>query len=156
MIKYLHYFNKKRRLKIPQYYFTLANIAIYLAFAGEFYLELYYNVIHYDKILHFFVSMYLVVVTYFLMGKKAKFRSIFAVLIVLGLGAVYELLEFGVDSISGTTIMQGVVIEVHELMGGLKDTMFDLSLALIGSVIGVLIARNISFKKIKEKEKKKE
>lgn len=75
--------------------------------------------------------------------KNARFRKVFIILTVLGLCSLWEMFEFAVDSISGTTIMQGVVIEMKELTGGFEDTMKDSFFALTGAIIGALITSKV-------------
>ena len=133
--KYIHWYGKKNKLDIPTYYFTLGIAAIYLTVIGEFFFEFYYKFIYYDKVLHFIVPIYLSAVAGFFFGKNIKFRKIFIVLSVMGLCALWEMFEFVIDTISGTTMMQGVVINMKELTGGFVDTMKDLSFNLIGSIL---------------------
>lgn len=138
-IKYMHRHNRKKKLGIPEYYFTLGLIAIYLAIAGEFFFEFYYKIEYYDKILHLTIPVYLIMVINFFLKKNVRFRTLFVVLTVLGLSSLWEMLEFVVDNLSKTTVMQGVFIDMKELTGGLTDTMKDMILAFIGSIIGVMI-----------------
>ncbi|MFH1590145.1 MAG: hypothetical protein ABIB43_06275 [archaeon] len=150
--KIMHWYDKKHGLKIPQYYYTLGLLTVYLSIGGEFFLELYYRIIFYDKILHFFNAFYLSIIVSFILKGKIHFKKTFVLLIIMGIGAIYELLEYGVDSISGTTIMQGVIINVKNLMGGLEDTMKDLTYAFVGSITGIIVANKLERKK---KDKKK-
>jgi hypothetical protein len=140
VILYMHHLNRKRNLKIPDYFFTLGVIAIFLTVIGEFFFELYYKIIYYDKILHFFVPIYLVFVFRFLATKKFHLENLIILLAVIGLCTLWEMFEFVVDTITGTTVMQGVVINMKELTGGFVDTMNDLFFNLGGTLVGLLIA----------------
>ena len=139
--KYVHWYDKKHKLNIPDYYYTLGVVVIYPTIVGEFFFEFYYKILYYDKILHLVIPLYLVVVVDFFLGKEVRFRKMFIVLIVLGISGLWEMFEFMVDSISGTNIMQGVFINMKELTGGFEDTMKDTFFVLIGAIIGVFLPR---------------
>lgn len=139
--KYMHWYDKKNKLNIPDYYYTLGVIAVYPTIIGEFFFEFYYNVLYYDKILHLVIPIYLVMVVNFFLKDNFRFKKLSIVLIVLGIASLWEMFEFLVDSISGTTIMQGVVINMKELTGGFEDTMKDSFFVLIGSIIGAFFLR---------------
>ena len=72
---YFHCCDKKHNLKIPDYLYTVGIFMVYLNIFGEFFFEFYYTVPNYDKILHFIVPIYLVLVMDYLIEKKQKFRS---------------------------------------------------------------------------------
>lgn len=68
--KYMHWYDKKNKLNIPDYYYTLGVIAVYPTIIGEFFFEFYYNVLYYDKILHLVIPIYLVMVVNFFLKDK--------------------------------------------------------------------------------------
>ncbi len=137
--KYMHWYDKKNKLNIPDYYYTLGVIAVCPTIIGEFFFEFYYKILYYDKILHLVIPIYLAMVVSFFLKKDLRFKKIFIVLMVLGIASLWEMFEFLVDSISGTTIMQGVVINMKELTGGFEDTMKDSFFVLTGSIIGAFL-----------------
>lgn len=142
LFKYIHWYDKKNKLKIPDYYYTLGVLAVYPTIIGEFFFKLYYKVLYYDKILHLIIPIYLAVVVSLFLKKNIRFEKLFIILVVVGLSGLWEMFEFFVDTISNTPIMQGVVINMKELTGGLEDTMKDSFLALIGAIIGAFIPNN--------------
>lgn len=142
-LKYMHWYDKRNRLNIPDYYYTLGIIAVYLTIIGEFFFEFYYKVLYYDKALHLIVPIYLAIVVNFFLKKNVRFKKIFIILTVLGLCTLWEMFEFVVDSVSNTTIMQGVVINMKELTGGFEDTMKDSFFALVGATIGAFISSKV-------------
>jgi uncharacterized membrane protein YjdF len=141
-IKYLHYYDKKINLKIPPHFYTLGLIAIYLnSIFGEFFLELYYTLPYYDKFLHFFIPLYLVLVVNFLMRNDLRYKELWVFLSVMGLSTMWEIFEFAADTISGTTVMQGIIVDLKKFTGGLIDTMKDLIYAMIGTIAGIIISK---------------
>lgn len=144
IFKYIHRYDKRNRLNIPDYYYTLGVIAVYPTIIGEFFLEFYYKSPYYDKALHLIIPIYLAMVVNFFLKKNLRFKKLFIILAVLGLCSLWEMFEFAVDSISGTTIMQGVVINMKELTGGFEDTMKDSFFVLIGAITGAFISDRIN------------
>jgi len=141
--KYIHWYDKKNKLNMPDYYYTLGAIAVYPTIMGEFFFEFYYKILYYDKILHLIIPIYLAVVVNFFLKKNLRFNKLFIVLIVMGISGLWEMFEFFVDTISGSAIMQGVFINMKELTGGFEDTMKDSFFVLIGAIIGAFIPQRL-------------
>lgn len=89
--------------------------------------------IKFDQIVHTYASGVMAVLSYFFLKSKEGFRSlglfIFSVLAAMGFGAVNEILEFSAK----LTVPDNNV-------GGYYNTAVDLTVNLIGSVIGALLA----------------
>ena len=73
---------------------------------------------------------------------KPRFVALFAFMFALGLGALWEIFEFGMDSIFGYNMQKS----------GLNDTMWDLIVDAIGALVIAVLgygylrnARNVSF-----------
>ncbi|MBI2139883.1 DUF2238 domain-containing protein [Candidatus Woesearchaeota archaeon] len=131
----------KKKLDIPGSYITLGLVAVYLTVIGEFYLELYYRVVYYDKILHFLIPLYLAVLARRFFSSQQQLKELFAVLAVLGAATLWELLEFIIDSFAGVPIMQGIFTGMKGLTGGHEDTMKDISMNLLGAAVGAFGSR---------------
>lgn len=97
----------------------------------------YERIPFWDKFLHFQSGFLLGVCGYVLiyilnehdrvhLNLSPGFVSLFAVAFSLALGVVWEIIEFSVDTISGTSVMQGA---------GVADTMWDLIAASLGALI---------------------
>lgn len=101
-----------------------------------------YELVWYDKVLHFsssalvgmvgFLAIYVVHLTH-----RTRFHpwldGLAIFLVTLGIGATWEIGEYGVDRLLGGAT-QGA-----PNMGALDDTMFDLMLDGIGGVIGAIV-----------------
>jgi len=144
-IQFVHWYDRRYKLNIPDHYFTFGMFFAYMNICGDFFFELYYNMLYYDKLLHLVIPAYLAVVINFFLRKTVRFREVFVIFIVMGIASLWEMVEYFVDSISGTTIMQGVVINMKEMTGGFADTMKDMFWAMIGGIVGTLLSK-IDFK----------
>ncbi len=101
-----------------------------------------YELSWYDKALHFsssaligmvaFLAIYVLHLTH-----KTRFHpwidGVAILLVTLGLGAVWELAEFGVDH------LLGLATQGSPTMTALDDTMFDLLLDGLGGVVGAIV-----------------
>lgn len=132
--------DKKHKLKIPDYIYFFGLLAMYLNVFGEFFFRLYYNLVFYDKILHFVVPVYLVFLAGFFIKKNVRYRFVWIFLAVITLCLFWEGFEYFADSISGTTIMRGVVIDFKEMTGGFDDTVMDMVFAFIGTLTGLMVS----------------
>jgi len=149
------YLRSKVRLNIPNAmmiaYAVFLYCGIYLGEVRNF----YYNVPHWDTILHIFSGAALGALGFSIVSllnkpKSASFSlspvfvAIFAFCFALALGVIWEIYEFLMDSILNTN-MQKYALESGELLIGqaaLADTMKDLIVDAIGafamSVIGYI------------------
>lgn len=93
-------------------------------------LGLYRHAPWFDKALHVGVAALIAAVVL-----RAGTRPLFAVLIALGVGAVWEIAEFGVDRVLGRSTQSAPTL------AALDDTMIDLMFDAIGGVLGVMLAR---------------
>lgn len=139
--KLLHNYDKKSNLRLPVYYYTLGIIAVYSDILGEFFFSFYYSFIYYDKLLHFFIPIYLAILVKWFIPKKTHFLKLIVILVILGIGAVWELFEYTADSLMQTPTMQGVFIFGKILGGSLEDTMQDMFFNLIGAIIGTFFVK---------------
>lgn len=102
-------------------------------------LRLYVVLPGYDKLLHLVTSMLLagLGVYWAQLHGHARFRMALAgvtiVLATLGVGAVWEVAEFGVDRVLGRTAQSAPGLHAH------ADTMADLGMDLVGAMIGVVL-----------------
>ncbi|MCK4649961.1 DUF2238 domain-containing protein [Candidatus Pacearchaeota archaeon] len=96
-----------------------------------------YNILKYDQLVHFFcyivIGLLVCSITKKYFGKMDGVKIIILILIVLGTGTFYELLEFGT-----------VVMLASTGVGGYYNLILDLFFDLIGATIGVLIGKRIS------------
>jgi hypothetical protein len=123
----------------------ITSIIFFHLFLGEW-LMFYEKVRVWDKILHFYgavvVSILAFVTVYsFRFAKKLRitlpFIGVFTLVFAIAMGALWELFEFWVDTLFGTT-----------MQNGLEDTMWDLMYDVVGGVVtavlGMLYVRSVS------------
>lgn len=155
-------FLKKRiHLEIPSTMLVLYALFLYSAiYLGEV-RSFYYNVPHWDTILHTFSGAMLGALGFSfitLLNRTDKvpvnlspaFVAVFALCFAMALGVVWEIYEFTADVIMGTN-MQKFGTEAGELFLGqaaLKDTMKDLIVDTVGALaISVLGYLSLKYKK---------
>ena len=94
----------------------------------------------YDKILHLLIPFGLCyIMSRILKTNNVTHYGFVAVFIILGFGTIHELGEFYIDKFSDNPIMQGVYEreDYTRVMSPIDDTMYDLTLGLIGSFLGM-------------------
>jgi len=124
---------------VPGWIFFLGFLILLLNLLGESILGLYYSVTSYDKILHFVYGGYLGLLFYRLFASATAWWSFDVLASVMGVATVWEMYEYFIDSVSGTTIMQGVVINLKNLTGSFEDTMIDQYWSLLGVLILIVV-----------------
>lgn len=103
-------------------------------------LRLYVELPGYDKVLHLVTSMLLAGLGVYWLQRDAHARpritlaSVLIVLATLGVGAAWELAEYGVDRVLGRMTQSAPGMRAH------TDTMADLGMDLLGAVLGVALA----------------
>ena len=151
-------FTKITKLKIPAsmeiMYIIFCTCSIILGEIGDFYAKFGW----WDSLLNFSSGILLGILGYVIINtfnkyssdKEFKFSplfvSIWCICFSLAIGAIWEMIEFGCDEFFGTNMQQfmesrgtldsGVALIGHE---ALKDTMKDISLDFLGSIIPSLI-----------------
>ena len=130
---------KFKHLSVHTLVLVLIEIGILIHFSGAFieldghrlYDSRFFD-IRYDKYVHFFNSMIALFITLHIFAKKGlpqtKLILLVAILIVLGLGAVVEIVEFLVT----------LTVENHGV-GTYNNNMLDLTANLFGAVTAVLV-----------------
>lgn len=146
LISFFFIFKNKKRL---QYYPALLVVAI-LNMLGEVGFAFFYYSPIYDKILHFVNPIMLCWICYgFFKGKMSKgYLIVFSVSVLMALGAVWEVLEYVLDTYLGG-YFQGVYSMVsgdffglasRQTLDKLADTMQDIMFQIAGSIIFVISA----------------
>lgn len=140
--------SKKLKLQIPSNMYIIFMIFLYCAiFLGEV-RNFYYNVPHWDTILHTFSGVMLGALGFSFISllnnqKRIEFKltplfiSIFAFCFAVTLGALWEIYEFSFDGILGLN-MQKFALEDGTLLIGreaLSDTMKDIIVDCIGAAV---------------------
>lgn len=140
------FLKEKINLKIPSTMMLLYTIFLYCSiYLGEV-RSFYYNVPHWDTILHTFSGGMLGALGFSLitvlnrtekvpLNLSPAFVAVFSFCFALSLGTIWEFYEFTADGILGTN-MQKFAFETGELMVGrmaLTDTMKDLIVDAIGA-----------------------
>jgi len=141
----------KKVFKLSEFEFLLLLINFYLGFLGEnFMFGLYFKYQWYDKVLHFISWALIATVVYFrlskIMPKKYKTeRHLITFFSVLGLEALWEIIEYIVDNLflgpASKNLMQGVYINGVMVMNSFSDTMYD----IIFTALGILFALVVFF-----------
>lgn len=152
-------FEKKLMVKIPSYMLILYVIFLYCAiFLGEV-RSFYYNVKHWDTILHTFSGGMLGALGFSFVSLLNKnenvpmnlsplFVAIFALCFAVTLGVFWEIYEFTFDGVLGLNMQKFMLEDGTQLLGrsALADTMKDLIVDTIGALT-VSIIGYISMKK---------
>ena len=121
---------------------------------------LYYIYPLYDKILHFIIPILICILAFFLINKlntKFSIKLAIAFFVVVSLLSLFEVGEYVLDQFFDLKL-QGVytIDKFNILMDRNDDTMMDLILGTIGSLILVAVkTATFHYKKIKKKLKKK-
>ncbi|MEM3091474.1 MAG: hypothetical protein QXD05_02340 [Candidatus Pacearchaeota archaeon] len=136
-------------------YFGL--LLIFLAnIFGEHFLGLFYVFPYYDKIIHLLSPLLACTFFYFIFDKRFKDKKlliIFSVTLLLSFELFFELVEYFFDK-NFNTILQGVHQSGVKKFGGYEvvlsrfdDTIYDMFLNLVGSIIFAIISFFILTKK---------
>ncbi|MEA4874870.1 hypothetical protein [Anaerorhabdus sp.] len=155
-------FEKRFKVRIPSYMMILYVVFLYCAiFLGEV-RSFYYNVNHWDTILHTFSGGMLGALGFSfvsLLNQSEKvpmnlsplFVAIFAFCFAVTLGVVWEIYEFTFDGILGLNMQKFMLENGTQLIGraALADTMKDLIVDAAGALV-VSIIGYISMKKQKD------
>ncbi len=145
-------FFKKKGIQIPTGMYILYMIFLYCAiYLGEV-KSFYYNVPHWDTILHTFSggmigALGFSFVSIFNKAEKLHinlspfFVSLFAFMFSVTLGVVWEIYEFSFDGILGLNMQKFMLESGENLVGraALMDTMKDLIVDMVGAFIMSLI-----------------
>lgn len=119
------------------------NLALWLNFLGEYYF--FYHWIYYDKLLHFFVPLFITIIVYNHLEIKSRHisKKILVFFIVLGVGAGFEVFEYFQSGFFHFPSV-GVYADTTLIMPPHQDTIWDLTFNSLGSLIYLL------FKKLKK------
>ena len=145
-------------VEIPRVMFLLYIAFLYCAiFLGEV-RSFYYNVPHWDTILHIFSGGMLGALGFSMiavfnnteripMNLSPLFVAVFAFCFALALGAVWEIYEFAADCLLATNMQKFALDDGTALIGqaALRDTMKDLIVDALGAV-GASVVGYISLK----------
>jgi len=127
--------NTKYAWGFTETHFSIGMFFLYAHIFGDNFFNFYYTIIIYDKILHSIIPL---ILTYILAGSKLiKEKYFLTIFIVMGILGIFEISEYVIDQIS-SAILQGVMITQRqvEFMSPHTDTMTDMALGLISSIIG--------------------
>ncbi len=147
----LKHVDKIKKIKIPDYIYFFGIFFVYMNIIGEFFLRLYYTVPYYDKFLHLIVPIYLVFVAKLFIKKETKSNMFLMILLAFTVCILWEIFEYFIDSVSGTTVMRGVFINIKEMTGGSNDTVQDLLFSIIGSIIGGITVLYLNYQNFKKR-----
>ena len=152
LIFFLHWFAKGKH--IPILVDVLIVLAMVLHLAGSFglYAHFLFGVIGYDKLVHFVSGAAMMAYALVVLFEKYPRRYVFALLILLGAGAITELLEFigtyyfGIDNGGIFAISDSLPI-----VSGLQryDTYFDMLTNLIGGMVTMVFV--IGYRNLRKK-----
>ena len=122
--------------RLQMIYYVFLFVSLFLGICMDFYKE----VPHFDKAIHFLSGALLVVLGYYVLKFfKVKgsrlFRGIFLVCFAMMVAVIWEFFEFFCDQFLGQSMQQLVSV-------GVEDTMIDLLVAFLGSVMGAFWLAN--------------
>ncbi|MCR4327510.1 MAG: hypothetical protein NUV46_02935 [Nanoarchaeota archaeon] len=137
------------KIKMPKgAYFGI--LALFLAnLFGELFFGFFYIIPEFDKILHLISPFAICTIFYFLFKRKTENKKLLILLSVsvfLSIELFWEVIEYLADTFFHTTLagVHAIGIEkyesVLEVMPKYEDTIYDMVLNLIGSVIWAVIA----------------
>ena len=123
---------KKTRFKL--YHKTLIYISLWMSIIGE--LGLYVRWDGYDKLLHLIIPFFLAyLVSFYFRKSEIKYKRFIIFLVVLGMGGIFEVFEFFMDSFIGMSMVGVTNISKEILMDEWTDTIWDLIMAMLGAII---------------------
>ena len=135
-------------------------IFVYLmSITGIIFSALYFRYAIYDKIEHLFFPMMFASITFYILTRKLKislgWRLFLTFFIIVGFLSLFEVWEYFLD-LGFNWKMQGVFQitetgEYIETLGRIDDTMIDIGLGILGTLIYTLSVLFIEKKKLKQK-----
>ncbi|MCX7615287.1 MAG: hypothetical protein N2Z65_05995 [Clostridiales bacterium] len=137
---FILYLKIRSIIHVPYFIMLLPLIASFLhSFVGD-HLNLYNRSKTFDKYLHAFGTFSISLFTYFIIGNitdpggSKLFRALFIFFLGTGIGSIFEVFEFTMDSLHKTFMQKG-----------LKDTDMDMVFNIIGSAAAAIFAYQIYF-----------
>lgn len=123
---------------------TLIYIFLWLSIVGE--LGLYVRWDIYDKLLHLIIPFFLAyLVGFYLRKSEIKHKGFIIFFVVLGMGSIFEVFEYLIDSFLGMNMGGVTNLSKEILMDEWKDTIWDLIMTSCGILI-YLICSSITEK----------
>ena len=134
------YFAIEKSNKINPSYGIYLQIGFWLNLLGEYYF--YYHWIYYDKVLHFFIPLFITIILYNYFEINSKFisKKILVLLAVLGIGAGFEIFEYFQSGIFNFPSV-GVFANSDLVMTPYKDTIWDLVYNCLGATTYLLFKK---------------
>lgn len=128
------------KIKINENYKTLVYIFLWFSFLGEIY---FYRIFeYYDKILHLIVPFFITMMVYeYTKQFKIEYKKVFVFLTVLGMLALFELVEYSFDFILGLDMIGVQSRTGSVLLDSFTDTMFDLIFGGAGSLLYLIFKK---------------
>jgi len=119
--------------KIDVIYGIYVHLGLWLNLLGEYYF--YYNWIYYDKVLHFFIPLFITMTIYKYFNIHSKYapKKMLVFFAVLGMGALFEIFEYFQSGIFNFPSV-GVFAHSDLIMPPYKDTIWDLIFNCFGSL----------------------
>lgn len=133
-------FKGKMTPRIELLYYIFVFIALHLGICMDF----YKTVPYFDKIVHLLSGVFSALAGHYaiqhykMSAAPDHFKAVFIVSFSLGIAVLWEFFEFACDKLLGQSMQQLVSI-------GVDDTMYDLIMAFIGSLIGGFMLTNAKF-----------
>lgn len=146
---------------IPKYIHLLFALALMFNIFGTTLFKLFYYLGYYDKIVHLINPIIICIFIYQITKikiKNKKLLAIFCVFAALSLGVLWEIFEYSLDSVLGST-SQGVYLEAIEkfffikvgqkqVLDKFNDTMQDLIYNFFGTLIFLFLSYIYNTKKM--------
>jgi uncharacterized membrane protein YjdF len=126
-------FRARISFRLQMIYYVFLFVALFLGIDMDF----YKTVPHFDKVIHLLSGVLSVVLGYYVLrffkikGSRL-FRALFMVCFAMAIAVLWEFFEFFCDKFLGQSMQQLVSV-------GVDDTMLDLLMAFVGSVIGAIL-----------------
>lgn len=162
MITFPSFFTRKRITSIPLEIELILFIMVFVQFVlGE--ARNFYDIPYYDKFVHYLLPMFIGLIGFlifysaFLMGKiqaSPTVMVILVILITLGVGAAWEIFEYGSDQILAPRIEGWHHFQGNAQQDPLHDTMSDLIIDTLGGIFGALLALRYTRKSLQKKSKR--
>ena len=126
------------------------NLSLWINLLGELTVYRSFTIPYYDKFLHLFIPIFITLIVYdffSITSKKIRKEAVF--LSVLGLLALWEIYEYFIEIFFGYPTM-GWIVNGKVLISKLDDTMWDLILGAIGTIVCLIFKKEQISKKIKK------
>lgn len=134
--------------KFPAYVHLILSLVLLFNIFGEAVFKFFYYISYYDKVIHLVNSVVICLFVYHSTKPKIKSKLLLTILcisVALSLGAVWEVIEYGLDNTLGSTT-QGVYLGTlgktfnlrigeKEILDPFNDTIQDLMCNLFGVLI---------------------